>query len=454
MGIREFDWKLYQEAEDYLKAWVLDFLDNNKFAKELAEELETQTSTRLFDWIDYIRIPEICIDINKLADLQFLENKHIELPPNTRLFHNPGSIFFPILVNKEDHFELALKVEDIDDFNSVHANGSLIEGEQFSKLRKLKVSQEGDHCLTAVERRGYSGFVIRGSTDIAEYLAALELFSSREREFDENNEELKAFEVLARKILRELHIPRMADAFFRAERKYWESRNKAARVQKARQDELGMGWGNHDHHTFRSSRKNFIHLIRILELMGMVPRESFYAGAQAGWGAQVLEHPDCNIVVFADVDMGIDEKQTDFAHMGLVSRDKLGTVGLWVGLHGESIMQAGLHHLAVKVDFEKQENELLLGNGIKIMAPFSNFKFLKQDFTYGENWQVNESPARYLMDTGLITREQYHKFLNSGALGSHLENIERNQGFKGFNQESVSVIISETDPRKALTRRA
>ena len=185
----------------------------------------------------------------------------------------------------------------------------------------------------------------------------------------------------------------------------------------------------------------------------MVPRESFYAGAQAGWGAQLLEHPDCSIVVFADVDMGVDEKQTDFAHTGLESRDKLGTVGLWVGLHGESIMQAGLHHLAARVDFEKQENELP-GHGIKVMAPFSNFKFLRQDFTYGENWQVNENRTRHLLDNGLITREQYDKFVNIGALGSHLENIERGQGFKGFNQESVSVIINETDPRKASTRSA
>jgi hypothetical protein len=30
----------------------------------------------------------------------------------------------------------------------------------------------------------------------------------------------------------------------------------------------------------------------------------------------------------------------------------------------------------------------------------------------------------------------------------HLENLQRKGGFKGFNQKSVSVIISATDPRK------
>ena len=35
-----------------------------------------------------------------------------------------------------------------------------------------------------------------------------------------------------------------------------------------------------------------------------------------------------------------------------------------------------------------------------------------------------------------------------GAIGSHLENLERNDGYKGFNQHGVSDIISRTDPRK------
>ena len=37
--------------------------------------------------------------------------------------------------------------------------------------------------------------------------------------------------------------------------------------------------------------------------------------------------------------------------------------------------------------------------------------------------------------------------LMAGAVGSHLENLERNDGFKGFNQTGVTEIIKETDPR-------
>jgi len=30
----------------------------------------------------------------------------------------------------------------------------------------------------------------------------------------------------------------------------------------------------------------------------------------------------------------------------------------------------------------------------------------------------------------------------------HLENLQRKGGFKGFDQQAVSLIIAETDPRK------
>ena len=80
---------------------------------------------------------------------------------------------------------------------------------------------------------------------------------------------------------------------FAAEREHWQRRNRAGQIQKACQDRLGLGWANHDHHTFRSSRSVFSLLIEILETFGFHPRERFYAGAEAGWGAQVMEQPVC-----------------------------------------------------------------------------------------------------------------------------------------------------------------
>jgi hypothetical protein len=55
--------------------------------------------------------------------------------------------------------------------------------------------------------------------------------------------------------------------------------------------------------------------------------------------------------------------------------------------------------------------------------------------------------VKSLLAGNLITEEQAAGFVKNGAVGSHLENLQRKGGFKGFNQKSVSVIIEATDPR-------
>jgi hypothetical protein len=49
--------------------------------------------------------------------------------------------------------------------------------------------------------------------------------------------------------------------------------------------------------------------------------------------------------------------------------------------------------------------------------------------------------------TDRIDRDQFERFSEESVVGSHLENIQRGEGFKGFNQQMVSDIIRRTDPR-------
>jgi len=241
--------------------------------------------------------------------------------------------------------------------------------------------------------------------------------------------------------------PRACDLFFVEERAYWQSRNQAARLQKARQDRLGLGWGNHDHHTYRSSREHFAGLIRVFEAMGLSCRERFYAGVEAGWGAQILEHPVCRIVVFTDVDLGPEEVSGDFAHLGLGPRCSLGTIGLWCKLHGEALLQAGMHHLEAQFDFEAARAQLQR-EGVTMMEPFTDFTHLRQAFAQGEMWQVEPSRLAAAKAAGFISTEQAERFARHGALGSHMEILERNQGYKGFNRSGINEIIRRTDPRR------
>jgi hypothetical protein len=58
-------------------------------------------------------------------------------------------------------------------------------------------------------------------------------------------------------------------------------------------------------------------------------------------------------------------------------------VGLWVALHGESFLEAGIHHLEARFDFGLVREQLKQSN-IFGMPPFSDFDFLRQAFTEGE----------------------------------------------------------------------
>jgi hypothetical protein len=108
-----------------------------------------------------------------------------------------------------------------------------------------------------------------------------------------------------------------------------------------------------------------------------------------------------------------------------------------------------MHHLEARFDFDLLRAQLE-GKGVRTMKPFSDFEFLRQAFTEGERWPVAPERIEKLRQAGQITAEQGERFLREGAIGSHLENLQRRGGFKGFNQNAVSAIISATDPRKNL----
>jgi hypothetical protein len=279
-------------------------------------------------------------------------------------------------------------------------------------------------------------------------LAASDLWHGRRRRFEEDEQGFDATEETLERVIELCGSPDLAcHVVFEAERKYWQSRNRAAQVQKARQDGFGLGWANHDHHTFRSSRRLFPRLIGIFERLGFELRERFHAGEHAGWGAQVLEHPTTGIVIFADLDLAPDELSHDFAHEPLADLPRPNTVGLWVGLHGESMLEAGMHHLEAQFEFDELRDGLKHEAGIDMMKPFSDFPFLRQAFTAGERWRVSRTRVDRLLTLGWIDAEQHQRFLSEGAIGSHLENLQRREGYKGFNQQAVSAIIAATDPR-------
>jgi hypothetical protein len=419
-------------------------------------------------WVDHLVVggrPELAETLERLG----YQRQPIRYAVGVPVFAHPGGIFPRIALaatatDTSEHdsspagvVELAIKVESAAAFSRVHDLGLELVGYSMGPYRLGRIPGERT-TLAVVERRGYLGFepfpgeLARDGRmkphAARDALAARDLWLARQRRFPDDEAGFTATETTLERLIELAGSTDLAcHLVFEVERDYWQSRNRAGQAQKARQDRLGLGWANHDHHTFRCSRQFFPRVIGMFTRLGFQLRERFHAGAHAGWGAQILEHPVTGIVIFADLDLAPEEATEDFAHQALPELPRPGTVGLWVALHGESILEAGMHHLEAQFDFDALRDGLKDEAGIETMPPFSDFPFLKQAFTAGERWPVSQHRAGRALQAGWITAQEHDKFLHDGAIGSHLENLQRREGYKGFNQQAVSAIIAATDPR-------
>jgi hypothetical protein len=445
----QFAWKPQPEAQRLITGLVTDFLARCPGADALARRMKSDAGSRLADWIDHLRIPQsdqVRVDLLKAGFV------HRPLPGAVECYHHAGAIFPEVVFQPTPVTVVAIKVESVADFLAIfqvplrHPT----VGDPLAQMRCAPVFAGQNAELWVIERHGYRAYTAPTPDPVRAVLTLrhTEAFRRRQRFFQNDAEGFAHAGTLADAAIRDLGADLACDLFFATEREYWQRRNRAAQVQKTRQDRLGLGWANHDHHTYRSSRHCFTHLIAFFEKLGFHCRERFYAGGEAGWGAQVLEQPTAGITIFADVDMSPEEIQGDFAHVPMAPTAQLGTVGLWCALHGEAFLQAGMHHLECQFDWHALKEQLSAQARINTMEPFTTFPYLRQAFTEGERWPVAEARIAALLVKGQITQEQAAQFRKDGAVGSHLENLERNDGYKGFNQEGVSEIITQTNPRR------
>jgi hypothetical protein len=429
-------------------------LQRSHAARVLSVRMREETGTRLSDVVDVLSFAAEASLRAELLGAGFAAVGVEGLVAGSELFEHPRALLPLVELRAYGKTRAYVRVDSIIDF--LEASGSArpeaLEGNAGAFVRRALVANEPDTELWVVERSAArrlvtSGLAVSQGPGVTARARHSEAFRLRPRPLDDPERGFLAASVLIRDAQKDLGEAVTCELFFDAERRYYERRNRAARMQKARQDTLGLGWHNRDHHTYRSSRPAFASLVRTLELLGLDCRERFYAGHEAGWGAQVMEHRDLGICVFADVDLSPDEVTGDFAHEGLSGRGSLGTVGLWCELHGEAFLAAGMHHLECQFDFDAARM-MLERSGVPVMAPFTDFSHLRQAFTKGEIWAVPPERLARAVARGLLTEAQAERIAREGTLGSHFELLERNQGYKGFNQSGINKIITATDPRR------
>jgi len=189
--------------------------------------------------------------------------------------------------------------------------------------------------------------------------------------------------------------------------------------------------------------------VSVLETFGFECRELFYAGEMAGWGSQILEQPVLGHTIFADIDLAPDELAFDFAHQPLQPLSKHRRAGLWCAMHGESVLEGGLNHVAGMYDFLELRAQLALA-GFAVMKPFSDFAYLRQELTLGQWRAVDPRRIDRLLQDGHLSSQEAEDFQLNGAIATHLENLERNEGYKGFNQPGIDSVLRIIDPRGNL----
>lgn len=437
----DFNWTVHPESEQLVDELIAQAIERSPQLADLDQTLRKETSTQLINWLDHIAGP---VSTEELIDKGFV-NGHLT---KQGIWRHPGAQLPAIIPG--DTFAVGLRVDDVAAFLHAQKSSNKVEGSPRSGFRRAVITEAGAPvAIAGVERRSWSQGIdpqVFTDAEIVASYKAWQLWDEKPRGFKTGSEAVEAVIPVVEQLVQLVGVDLAASYVLELERQYWQRRNTAGIIQHGRQDRFGLGWGNNDHHTFRSSRAAFRQLIRMFNTLGFNSRERFYAGEQAGWGAQVLDHPGCGGVLFVDVDLDPHEVGIDFSTTTLPVSEKLGTIGLWCELHGESILGAGMHHLEGQFEFDALQEDL--GSlGISHMKPFSNFPHLRQAFTQAEKWPVDPDHLSALVAAGHIDQTKAAEFASDGAAGSHLENLQRRSGFKGFNQHSVSATMQVTDPR-------
>ncbi|PYK32176.1 MAG: hypothetical protein DME57_00810, partial [Verrucomicrobia bacterium] len=256
----KFDWPLCYDAENFILERIDAFIGRNNFARTLAKRMRDETGTLILDWTDHLLLP--AGDEKKLREVGFVEDPLGETKDRHVALWHPEAMLPKVLLtpsNAKFPLALAIRADLVADFAIAHHLNGQIDGEAFSRFRKMLVSEENGTQLWVVERRGYRGYVTK-KPDLKAYVAVREMFQRRRRIWDDDGEGFAHAHKLLQDAVDLVGRDLACHLFFREERAYWEKRNRAGQAQRARQDSLGLGWANHDHHTFRSSRKHFVDL--------------------------------------------------------------------------------------------------------------------------------------------------------------------------------------------------
>ena len=417
--LQAFHWKPQPEAASLIGETMSSFVADSPFTARFADRLSRETGTRLIDWTDHIALPANDGLNDRLEQVGFVAQ---DAEPCVSWEHPVGSVSAgpdacaigpPAGGPRGVGWPISLLLKGSATRRSKAA--------RFKPMRKARVAAENGCEFWAVERHGYRGWDLRDSAGppADRLVRHAEAFSRRQRVFEDVAARLcRNSQTSCRRRSPSLEGVVRPTCFLRPSGNTGPPATARAASKRAVRTALGLGWANHDHHTYRSSREHFSRLIAILEDLGFQCRERFYAGREAGWGAQVLEQEESQIVIFADVDLSADEVTEDFAHVPLApsgtssARSAFGACCM-----ARRFMEAGMHHLECRFDFDAARAQLQHA-GFGVMRPLHRSALPQAGLHRGRTLEGRWPPrAAAAVEAGAITAAQAEQFCRDGRVG-------------------------------------
>src|SRR5215471_17879936 len=87
---KRFDWPVCYQAEELFLGRCAEFLEQNRFARELAHRMREGTGTLFLDWVDYIGFPGEAE--SALREAGFTEDPRQEISEQGPALYHPEAL--------------------------------------------------------------------------------------------------------------------------------------------------------------------------------------------------------------------------------------------------------------------------------------------------------------------------------------------------------------------------
>lgn len=377
-------------------------------AQLLDRRLRTACAVRLKDIVDHIRCP---------PDPMFAASgwrRH-----GATLLRAPHPTLPDVVEDAE--FAIALRVECVERFLAASGIEARIEGAQHGPYRSARIFRSRDASFHVVERHGWAAHAVPalGERKLRRARLHQQIFRTRRRQFQSEARAIAHTLRLAEAAAADLGGAWAGALFLRAEREYWLARCLPALGQHQRQIAAGLGWCSVSHHAYACSREHFADTLRLLETLGHRRMSLVRSHDGANWGAELLDASATAAAPYTllCLDLAAHEHTLKGAEAGLSPLTWLGPPGLWCGLHGESLLEAGLCCVSAAYDLSA------LPHDVDTAAQSARARL--RAAMHGEHQAVDPRRVATLERARYIPRPQAEMHSLYGAVGAQFEAFQR-----------------------------